>query len=430
MRLAALLPATGQHSAAWRHPEGRPDTCVDVAVYRELVQIAERGKFDFAFIADTFGPPPYSTESICRTAFQTLGFEPMTLMANLAGATRNLGFVVTASTSYWPPYLVARLMASLDLVSGGRAGWNVVTSTGESEARLFGPDELIAHDERYVRATEHVELVQRLWESSEPNVYLGDKASGLLFDPARVHRLDFDGRYYQIQGVFDVPPSPQGRPVLVQAGASDAGRQLAASIADATFISTPNIEVAFEYSADMQARMEKAGRQRIDAVFMAGLVPVIGRTEEEAYEKRAELDALLHGDLAISLLSLFYDEDLSGHDLDGPFPTEPGSGKGSQSVPQALRTMAAAEGLTVREVAARVGAGLTHKIVLGTATQIADTMQEWFERGACDGFLVAPLLTPPHLTEFVELVVPELQRRGLVREEYTSSTLRSNLQAN
>jgi FMN-dependent oxidoreductase (nitrilotriacetate monooxygenase family) len=426
MRLAAVLPVSGQHMGAWRHPEGTPEATIDVRVYHELAHIAERGKFDFIFVADSLGIPDWPLDVVCRSGFMTFVLDPLTMMANIAATTTNIGFVVTSSSTYWHPYQIARVIASLNLVSHGRAGWNIVTSLSDTEAALFGLDEQIPHDDRYVRATEFVDVVKRLWNTNERELYVGDKASGVLFDSTKLSPLDFQGEFFKVTGVLNVP-QPYGPPILVQAGASGPGRQLAASVADVIFASAPTIDLALEYANDIRRRAAEAGRPENSTLILPGFVPVIGTSEAHAQEKSAELDALLDEQVAIGLLSHIVDVDLTGYDLDVAFPDFSAQSNRSQSSATHLYQMAQPENLTIRQVAERCAVGLTHTRVSGTPTQVADYMEEWFTRGACDGFLFAPMLTPSHLTEFVNLVVPELQRRGLFRTEYEAATLRGNL---
>jgi FMN-dependent oxidoreductase (nitrilotriacetate monooxygenase family) len=428
MNLGVLMHTAGQHIAAWRHPDGHPEAVTDFTYHRRLVDIAERGKFDFVFVADVLGVKDWPLEVSTRAAHLGLVFEPMTLMSALAAVTSHIGFVVTASTTYCQPYQVARQFASLDLISGGRAAWNVVTSTQDNEARNFGLKEQVAHDERYVRAGEFVDVVRGLWGTSTPGVYLGDKASGRLYDADKISTFHHEGRYFSVSGILNVPPSPQGRPLIVQAGASGPGRDLAAQVADIVFAATPTMEAALGFRNDIHERAVKAGRDPGTVRVMPGLIPVIAANEEAALARRVELDALIDPGISVAILSSFLGEvDLSPYPIDGPLPPSESLTNRSQWNARTLYDMARNDGLTIRQMAARVGAGMTHLFVHGSPGHIADTMQIWFESGACDGFLVSPLVAPSYLQEFVDEVLPILQQRGLFREEYEGSTLRDNL---
>jgi FMN-dependent oxidoreductase (nitrilotriacetate monooxygenase family) len=427
MHIGGLLHPGGIHMYGWRHERGMPEYAVSVKPWQELARLAEQAKFDLIFVADMLAMPwPIGVSS--RSVFYTQGFEPFTLFSNLAAVTEYIGLVVTASTTYWHPYHVARITASLDQLSNGRAGWNIVTSATNEEAAHFGLAEQVSHAERYKRATEFVELVRSLWDTVEPGVFLGDKASGRVFDEGKMKEMTFDGDYFSVAGTLTVPPSAQGRPVLVQAGQSEAGRRLAASVAEVVFAAVPSLEVALEFSTDIRAKMVESGRSADDARILPGLVPIIGRSEAEAQEKLAELDQLLDPEVGIGLIKAYLGLDLAGQSLDAPFPELSKDTNFIQTLADTLPKWAKpGETLTIRDVASRLSSGLGIVVVSGTPSDIADMMEDWFRRSACDGFLVAPLTSPTSLVEFVEHVVPELQRRGLFRTEYEGKTFRSNL---
>ena len=430
MKLGLLMHTGGQHVAAWRHPDGNPAAGFDMAYYRALAATAERGRLDFLFVADVLGLRDGPIEALTRSAQLTFVAEPLTLMASLAATTERIGLVVTASTTYSQPYAVARQMASLDLVSGGRGGWNVVTSTQNSEASNFGLGTTMDHSERYERAAEFVAAVNGLWASAAPGLFVGDKASGLLFDPDKVRPYSHDCRFFRLEGVLNVPPSQQGRPVVVQAGASGPGRGLAAAIAEIVFVQAATIEGATEYRTDVRAQAAAAGREPADLVVMPGIIPVIGSTRAEAEARIAELDALIDPALAIAFLGeVLGVPDLGSHPLDGSLPRIDLATNKSKTAVEAIVAMATAKRMSIREIATWVVSSMGHNRVAGTAEDVADVMQRWFEAGACDGFLVSPMILPRGLEEFVEQVLPILQNRGLFRREYETGTLRGNLAA-
>ena len=429
MKLGVLLHTGGQHIAAWRHPDGIPAAGFDMGYFQQLASTAERAKMDFLFIADVLGVRDGPMELLARSAQLTFVAEPLTLMSALSATTSNIGLVVTASTTYSHPYTVARQMASLDLISNGRGAWNIVTSTQNSEAANFGLETTLDHAERYARAAEFVEVVRGLWKTVEPGLLIGDKGSGLLFDSAKIHRFRHSRRFFDVDGTLNVPPSLQGRPLLVQAGASGPGRGLAASVADLVFAQAATIDVAQDYSWDIRERAKAAGRDPDTVKILVGLVPLLGRTREDALEKAAELDALIHPELAVTLLAEVLAIDLTAFPIDGPLPSLEGSSNKSQTAVDAIATKAREANMTIRQVATWLASSMGHHRVAGTADDVADSMQEWFEAGACDGFLISPLIYPHGLSEFADQVVPILRKRGLFRTDYESNTFRGNLLA-
>lgn len=427
MSLGLLLHPGGQHIAGWRHPEGVPDAGFNLDHLRSIARSAENEKLDFIFVADTSAVRDWPENVVARAAQTTFVLEPLTLMTSLAAVTEHIGFVVTANTTYNQPYTIARQFASLDVLSNGRAAVNVVAGAVENESRNFGFNEIPDHAERYARAAEFVEVLQELWASRGQDLVVADRESGILFDTTEIRPVHHEGHFLSVDGVLNVPPSPQGRPVLVQAGASGPGRELAATYAEVVFAASPVIGAAQEYYSDVKSRMRRLGRPENSARIMPGFIPVIGRTRAEAEAKLAELDALIHPDLSAVVLSELIGFDLSDYPLDGPLPDMSGDPGRSQTMRAMASLMGGAGEVTIRELAAWVAGTLTHVRVVGTAEDIADTMQEWFENGACDGFLINPSLSPAHWHDFADQVLPILRERGLFRRDYEGTTLRENL---
>lgn len=425
LRLGAFLPGGGQHLAAWRHPGSVLDGAVNLAFHQQLAATAERGLFDAYFLADVL-----STEVGGREggAARAVGFEPLTLFSALAVTTKHLGFIATASTSYEEPYHVARRFASLDLISGGRAGWNVVTSHGEQPARNFGFDHQPPHAERYERAAEHLKVVKALWDSWDDDAFPRDRARGIYFDPARSRPIRHHGRFFDVEGPLNTPRPPQGHPVIVQAGQSEAGRDFAAASAEVIFTTQQDLASARAFYADIKGRAEGKGRARSDILIMPGLAPYVGRTEAEARAKYDELNALIRPEDGIALLNTLTGGtlDLADYPLDGPLPPAPET-EGMKSRQDLLRRIADEHGFSIRQLYEWVATARGHLTVVGTPVQIADLMQDWLEHEGADGFNILPPWLPGSLDDFVELVIPELQRRGIFRTEYEGCTLRENL---
>lgn len=428
LRLGAFLYPTGHHIAAWRHPDAQADAGSNFAHYVELAHLAERGKFDLIFMADGVGTRGTDVEALSRTATRYVAqFEPITLLSALAAVTRNIGFVATASTSYNEPYHIARKFASLDHISGGRAGWNLVTSSSEHEAHNFGRDEHYAHDERYERAEEFADVVTGLWDTWEEGAFPRDKQNGLYFDPDKQHVLNHKGKFFKVRGPLNVARSPQGHPVLVQAGSSEPGKELAARTAEVVFTAHQTFEDARTFYADLKGRLRKYGRHADDLKVMPGIFPVVGRTIAEAEEKFEQIQELIHPVVGLALLSgMTGGVDLSAYPLDGPVPALPET-NASKSRQRLLLDLAHRENLTIRQLYLRIAGARGHRQIVGTPAQIADEMQHWFTGGAADGFNIMPPHLPVGLRDFVDLVLPELRRRGLFRNEYEGTTLRQNL---
>ncbi len=425
MRIGLSLRYLGYHAAAWRHPDVPPGGASDYDYFLNSARIAERGKLDMIFFADGIGirsrdEPPGSQ---CRSA-QNAELEPLTLLAALAPMTKHIGLVATASTTYNEPFHIARKYASIDHISRGRAGWNIVTSWSDAEAKNFSRDEHLDYATRYDRAKEFVEVVTGLWDSWEADAFPHDKASGVFFDPEKLHALNHRGKHFQVRGPLSAKRTPQGRPILVQAGASEQGRDIAAAYADVVYAASHEIGAARAYYADLKSRMQAYGRHPDAMKIMLGLTPVVGRTADEAQAKYEALQALVDPLLGLSYIYGQFG-DLSAYPLDGPVP-EPVDPK-VRSMAQSLLELARRDRLTIRQLYLIVSAGFGGRVMVGSAKQIADDMEEWFTTGAADGFNICPTHLPGGGEDFVALVVPELQRRGLFRTEYEGTTLRQNL---
>ncbi len=428
MKLGAFLPAPGHHVAAWRHPSARPDGGLDIRYYAKLAQTAERGKFDLLFLSDGVGIRTHykDADELSRWG-RMVHFEPITLLSALAMVTEKIGLTATASTTYNEPFHIARKFASLDHLTAGRAGWNVVTSVTDLEAQNFNLDKQPDHTTRYRRAREFMEVVTGLWDSWEDDAFLYDKESGRYFDPDKLHILEHRGEFFSVRGPLNVARPPQGHPVIVQAGSSDDGQDFAAQWAEVIFTVQQALPAAQAFYKTMKAQVAKHGRAPEHAVIMPGVFPVIGRTQAEAEDKYAALQALVDPVLGLGMLSTQLGVDCSDFALDEPLPDLPVT-EGSQSKQKLIYDNARAKNLTVRELYLAVSAGRGHHFILGTPSKIADELEAWFTAGACDGFNIMPPYLPDQLDDFVDLVIPELQARGLFRAEYEGTTLRDHLE--
>jgi FMN-dependent oxidoreductase (nitrilotriacetate monooxygenase family) len=426
MKLLAFLIQTGSHVAGWRRPEAWDNPLCDFEYFRHLAQTAERGKFDGLFLADAQGYPRVpGREAFSRTESPRL--EPISLLSALSVATKRIGLIGTASTTYNEPYSLARRFSTLDHLSAGRAGWNIVTSTTESEAHNFGFERHMGHAERYRRAAEFVDVVTGLWDTWEDGAVLADKVSGRYIDPNKLHALNHRGAHFRVAGPLNTPRSPQGHPVLVQAGASEDGRAFAARYAEVIFTSHPAMASAMVFYQDMKALAAAAGRDPRSLVILAAITPIIGATEDAALALQDDLDDLVDPALALSKLQwMLGDFDLSGYRLDGPLPDIPATDT-SHSNRESIVAMAARENLTIRQLARRVSAGRSSRTIVGSAVQVADELEDWYRRGAADGFIISPPFFPDGLSQFVDGVVPILQQRGLFRRDYEGDTLRQHL---
>jgi FMN-dependent oxidoreductase (nitrilotriacetate monooxygenase family) len=427
LRLGAFIMATGHHIAAWRHPDSDADAGHNIDHYRQLAQTAERGLFDLVFVADSpAGWDGDKDDEVKARVSHSAHFEPVTLWSALSQVTERIGFVATASTTYEDPYLLARKFASLDHISKGRAAWNVVT-TGADVSKNFSIAGHPAHANRYERAEEVVDLVLDLWDSYEDDALIRDKQSGVYLDPSKVHKVNHKGKFFDVAGPLNVARSPQGRPVVVQAGASEPGRELAARTAEVIFTANQTLADGQEFYSDIKGRLAKFGRRPEQLLIMPGIFPVLGGTEKEAQDNYEFIQSLVHPTIAWSILKQYYTGvDLSGYSLDDVAPPLPTNTELNKSRLKLVSDLAA-RGLTLRQLYLSLATARGHRTVIGTPEQIADAIIEWFANGAADGFNIMPPVLPVALTDFVDQVVPILQKRGLYRTEYEGSTLRENL---
>lgn len=412
----------GHHEAAWRAPESSLTATWDVQHYVDLARTAERGKFDSIFFAD--GP---SIQGDLR--YRPVGtLDPLILLPFIAAATQHIGLIATASTTYNEPYNLARRFASLDHVSNGRAGWNIVTTAGADAAQNFGLDEAPLHKTRYERASEFLEISLKLWDSWEDDFLIGDKPSGRFTDPERVHHIEHAGTHFRVRGPLNVPPSPQRHPLLVQAGSSEDGRAFAARYAEAVFTAQQTLTDGQAFYADLKARTAAFARNPDHIKILPGLVPVIGGTEEEARKREQDLAQWQVPAYGLRQLSQFLGQEVTEAELDRPLRDLGAveNVQGHQSRFQVVTELARRDNLTVRELLVRLGGGRGHRTFTGTPEQIANTIEEWFTSGAADGFNVMAPVLPTDLGAFVDHVIPILQRRGLFRSEYTGTSLREH----
>ncbi|MEL3960931.1 LLM class flavin-dependent oxidoreductase [Lysinibacillus endophyticus] len=423
LKLGAFFYLTGHHFASWRYPTTQPERTLDLDYFVELAQIAERGKFDTIFFADAFGQ---KLEESGPSGFR---IDPIIVHAALAGATKNIGLVATVTTSYNEPFQVARKFIGIDHLSKGRAAWNVVTSANDNEAPLFGRDKHLAHAERYERAEEFVDVVKKLWTSIDKEALVINKESGQYLDLTKVQPVNHEGKWFKVKGTLDAPTSAQGHPVIVQAGSSEAGKELAARTAEVVFTAAQTLEEAQAFYRDLKGRLAKYGRESEDLKIMPGVFITVAKTEAEAIAKRKELNSYIHPEAGVKYLSFIYGTDLSGYDIDGPLPEIEREDKTNPNIRvNIIRDIAKRENLkTIREIYEFIAGARGHREIVGTPEQIADQLQEWFENEAADGFNVMSPTFPDGLNDIVDLVIPELQRRGIFRTEYEGTTLRENL---
>lgn len=424
MKLGLFFEPSGRHIAAWRHPEAKQAAGTDIQNLIGIARAAEAALFDFVFIADNnavWEDIAYF-ERIERSAV----LDPMMVLPVLATATSHIGLIATVSTTYTQPYTLARAFSSLDQISNGRAGWNLVTSMFEGEAKNFVSGSHPAHSDRYARAEEYADVVLGLWNSFDAGAFVRDKAAGIYFDRTKMRVLGHHGQHFSVEGPLNIPPSDQARPIVVQAGSSEAGQELAARTADVVFAAQQTIAEAKSFYESLKSRLAAYGRCADDVLVMPGMSPIIGESEAHAREKYEQLQELIHPAVGLSLLStLIGGFDLSAYPLDEPLPDLPvtSGGRGRQQV---LVDMARRDNLTIRELYKRAIGSRGHWQPIGTATQIADMMEERFLGLGADGFNVMPP-SPPDFADFANHVVPELRRRGLVRKTYEGKTLRENL---
>ncbi len=424
LRLGAFMRPVSIHTAAWRYPGAFPDANFNFAHLKRFAQTLERGRFDAFFMADHLAVLNMPMDALKRSATVT-SFDPATLLPALAVVTEHLGLIATGSTTFDVPYHLARRFASLDHLSGGRAGWNIVTTSNPDAALNFGLEEHVEHDERYTRAREFFDVVTGLWDSWADDAFIRDVESGIYFDPEKMHVLNHKGPSYSVRGPLNVARPVQGWPVIVQAGASEAGKQLAAETAEVVFAGTGSLADGQRLYADIKGRMRKLGRDPDHLKILPGCFVVVGDTAEEARRKRLHLDSLVHYDSAIASLSIALGTDASKFDPDGPLPEIPETNASKSGRERAI-ALARRDNLTVRQLAQRLG-GFSGTAMVGTPAMIADQMEEWLFSNGSDGFNVMFPYLPEGLDDFVDRVVPELQRRGLLRREYEGRTLRENL---
>ncbi len=421
LHLNLFFLGNGHHEAAWRLPETDPFAGSDMNFYIRVAQLAEAAKLDSVFFADV----PWQGDATHRPSGF---FDPLALLAALAVKTERIGLIATASTTYKQPYDLARSFASIDHISGGRAGWNIVTTAIEGAARNFGLDRLPSHDERFARADEFLDVVTKLWDSWEDGAAIADKQSGVYAHNDRIRAINHAGRYFKVAGPLNVQRSPQGYPVLVQAGSSENGRAFAGRWAEAIFVAVRSLAEGKEFYSDIKTRTVAAGRQERDVVILPGVVPFLGSTEAEALAREDQFTQVIIPAQGLRQLSLLFDIDLTGAELDGPLPEVPHEDQieGHKSRATIVENLARSENLTVRQLLSRLGGGRGHRTFAGTPEQLADDFELWLNEGGADGFNVMPPAIPADFEAFVEHVVPLLQRRGLFRTEYEGETLRDH----
>jgi N-acetyl-S-(2-succino)cysteine monooxygenase len=431
LKLGGFFSTPGNHLAGWRHPTAITTSDMDFRQYVHLTQVAEQAKFDTIFFQDTAAVA--GSRALARGDFsrarlsRIVKLEPTALLAALAAVTTHIGLIATATTTYNEPYNIARRFASIDHISGGRAGWNLVTSQIEDEAQNFGYDEHVEHAVRYERAAEFYDVVVGLWDSWEDGGLLRDKASGDYIDRDKIHFLDHVGKHFKVKGPLNITRSPQGWPVVAQAGSSEAGRELAAKTADVIFTAQTKLAEAQAFYADVKGRTARYGRSPDDIKIMPGITPVLGRTEAEARAAYDALQALMPDDVALQSLShISGGLDLTQFPLDGPLPELPPSNAAKARQALVVRT-ARERNMTLREIARHTAAGTGHRVLVGTAEYMADELETWLKHDAADGFNVICNYYPKPFEDFAQLVVPELQRRGIFRTAYEGRTLRENL---
>ena len=421
MRLGAFLAGTGSNMASWRHPDAVPDAAINLDYYKQLTRRAEEAKLDFVF----FGDGLYISEKSHPNFLNR--FEPLTLLAALAMDTKQIGLAATLSTSYSEPFTVARQFASIDHISEGRAGWNIVTSPLEGSALNYSKAEHPQHDLRYRMAVEYLEVTKGLWDSWEDDAFVRNKETGQFIDPHKLHRVNHKGEFFSVQGPLTISRSKQGRPILIQAGSSEAGKEFASQVADAVFTGQATIEDAQEFYQDVKGRAVKHGRRSEEILMLPGCNPIVGATPEEAEAKYQEISNLVVIDDALNYLGRYFNDiDFTQYDLDEQFPDLGDFARnGWESATDRIKKVSREEGLTLRQMALR---STTPKSpFIGTPEQVADTMQSWFEAGAADGFMMNASVLPQGFNDFVDLVLPVLKDRGLFRTEYEQDTLRGNL---
>jgi FMN-dependent oxidoreductase (nitrilotriacetate monooxygenase family) len=427
MKLGLFIRPTGHHIASWRHPNAHHDANENFDRFIEMAQTAERGLFDMLFSADT--PTAWTTvDKALNRQHYSAWLEPFTLLTALVPYTRHIGLVCTRSTSFDPPFTVARMFATLDLICHGRAGVNIVTTGNPRGALNYSQEAHLEKAERYQVAEEYIDVLKGLWDSWDADAFVRDRETSTFFEWDKMHVLNHKGKYFQVEGPLNVPRSPQGQPVIVQAGASEQGRELAARSADVIFGASQSIELAQAFYADVKGRLAKYGRQPGDLKILPGLSVTVAETKEAAQAKADELQDLIHPDHGLAFLSRRIGHNLTNENPDAKVEDlnlEAVDDVGTRS--GQMIDLARSKGWTRRQLYQHFAAARGHMVLVGTPVEVADTMQEWFENGACDGFNIIPSLFPDEFDSFVDMVVPELQRRGIYRKAYEGKTLRDLL---
>jgi len=427
MKLGLLLNVIGFHIAAWRHPDAQPERGSEFRRYQQMAASAERGLFDLLFLADNAAVKHSADPKAMSRMAPFYQLEPFALLSALATVTERIGLVASATTTYNEPYHLARKVATLDHLSEGRGGWNLITSSNEAEALNFNREAHMAHGDRYERAREFAQVVRGLWDSWEDDAFLYDKEAGRYYEADKLHFLHHKGKAFSVRGPLNVHRPPQGHPVIAQAGSSEPGKELAAETADVVFTAQLTIAAAKAFYADLKGRMAKFGRAPEQIKIMPGVVPFIGRTQQEADDIFYRLQEAIVPEVGLAILrELLGGVDLSGHDLDGPMPELPDSNAGKSRL-AVLTDLARREKMSIRQLYQHAAGARGHWILRGTAEHVADVLEDWLKEEAADGFVVIPPYLPGTLDRFVDLVVPELQRRGVFRTAYEGATLRENL---
>jgi FMN-dependent oxidoreductase (nitrilotriacetate monooxygenase family) len=430
MVLAANANASGSHVGEWRHPTAWNNPAANIENAKRLAQIAEAGKFDLIFLADGNGVRQLDKPALFAATSPSDRpgvFEPVTLLSALSMVTSHIGLVATATTTYDEPFHVARRFASLDHLSGGRAGWNLVTTSNPDDALNFSHTEHMERGNRYERAAEFADVVKGLWDSWDDDAFPQDKEAGQFLKPEKVHVLGHQGRHFQVRGPLNAPRPPQGHPLIFSAGQSETGKDLSAQHADCVFAIEGSMPAAQRLYADIKGRLPKFGRTADDMRILSGVTIFVGETEAEAEALFQELEDLVSPAVGVDYLSKMLGRKMQGYALDEPMPRFEEEHVGHTGIGKAILNMAYEEGLTVRQTYRRILPQMGGNMFKGDAKRIADIMEEWYTSKACDGFMIAAPVVPTGLERFIRLVVPELQRRGLFRKEYEGTTLRDNL---
>lgn len=434
LKLAILINASGNHVAGWRHPESGTEKTGSLSHYLRVAQKAEEGKFDIIFFADSSalydGTPEHQARVVkgLEATEPKRHLEPFTLLSAIATQTSHVGLVGSATTTYEEPFHVARILATLDHLSDGRAGWNLITSANPAEAQNFSRDKHVAHADRYDRAEEFVDVVRGLWDTIDDGAFVRNRETGQYADLSKIRTLDHVGKHFSVRGPLNVARPPQGHPLIAQAGSSEPGMRLAARTADMVFTAQRNLDSARKFYADIKARVAAEGRDPAQVLVVPGIVPFVGRTKEDAEAFHRELQALIKPEVGLALLTELLGEfDLSTYPLDGPLPPIDAIPEGSKSRFELVTKLARANNYSIRQTYENIASASGHGLVIGSPEEIADHMELWFKEEACDGFNLLPPVTPKAFDDFVDLVVPELQRRGIVQSDYGQGTLRERL---